>query len=371
MNINNFKLIALFLLGLHQGFSQTTLQNTQELSLVFVGDFMGHLDQIKAAYNSKNNTYDYNECFKYVKPILSDADITIGNIEVTLGIKPYSGYPQFSSPESYASAIKNAGVDVLMTANNHSCDKRKKGVEKTIHVLDSLKISHTGTFINKNAKSLKSPLILTKNGIKLAFLNYTYGTNGILPTYPNIVNYLDKDIIAKDVEKAKLLNPDEIIVYVHWGNQYENLPSKKQKEWLAYFKSLGIKIVIGSHPHVLQPMILENNNLVVYSLGNFVSHQRTFPRDGGAIFKLNLIKEQNEVKIKNASYKLTWVYEPIVNGQKKYFILPVEDFENNSSNYLDQKNYNKMMRFTNHARSLLNKENLGITESKKKHYCNH
>lgn len=363
MNIYSLRFLAIFLLGLNCGFSQTISKNTDELSLLFVGDFMGHLDQIKAAYNPQNKTYDYNDCFKYVKPILSEADIAIGNLEVTLGTKPYSGYPQFSSPASYASAIKNAGVDVLMTANNHSCDKRKRGIEKTIEILDSLKILHTGTFINKVEKDLQSPLILNKNGFKLAFLSYTYGTNGILPTHPTIVNYLDKKTIAEDVKNAKLFNPDEIIVFVHWGTQYKNLPSKEQKYWFSYFKSLGVHIVIGSHPHVLQPMILKNDDLVVYSLGNFISHQRTFPRDGGVIFKLNLIKENNKVKIKNATYNLTWVYEPIINGQKKYFILPVKDFENNASEYLDKKNYNKMMRFANHARNLLSKENMGIVEN--------
>ena len=358
----NFRFAAILLLGINCGFSQSSSEITEELSLVFVGDFMGHLDQIKAAYNSQNNTHNYNDCFKYVKPYLSDADITIGNLEVTLGIKPYTGYPQFSSPASYASAIKNAGVDVLMTADNHSCDKGKEGLEKTIEILDSLQILHTGTFINKEEKELQSPLILIKNGFKLAFLNYTYGTNEIPPTHPNIVNYLDKAVIADDVENAKLKNPDEIIVFVHWGTQYESLPSKEQKDWFSYFKSLGVNIVIGSHPHVLQPMILKDNDLVVYSLGNFVSHQRTFPRDGGAIFKLNLIKEKDKVKIKDAVYNLTWVYETIVNGQKKYFILPIKDFENNSSEYLDIENYNKMIRFANHARNLLGKENIAIEE---------
>lgn len=357
-----FRCVAILLLGLNYGFSQTFYEKPKELSLVFVGDFMGHLDQIRSAYDPINKTYNYDDCFKYVKPILSDADITIGNLEVTLGVKPYAGYPQFSSPASYASAIKKAGVDVLMTANNHSCDKRKKGLEKTLKILDSLQISHTGTFISKEEKDLQSPLIVIKNGFKLAFLNYTYGTNGIPPTRPNIVNYLDKKVIAADVEKAKLSNPDEIIVFVHWGPQYKSLPSKNQKDWFSYFKSLGVNIVIGAHPHVLQPMILKEDKLVVYSLGNFISHQRTFPRDGAAIFKLNLIKEKGKVRIKNASYNLTWVYEPIINGKKRYFILPVKDFENNTSEYLDVKNYRKMMRFAMHARTLLGKENIGIEE---------
>lgn len=358
-----FLAILTTLFGINSGFGQSSSKNTEELSLVFIGDFMGHLDQINAAYNPQNQTYDYDDCFKFVKPLLSDADITIGNLEVTLGTKPYAGYPEFSSPASYASAIKNAGVDILMTANNHSCDRGKLGLEKTIKILDSLKISHTGTFVNQAEKDAQSPNIFVKNGFKLAFLNYTYGTNEILPTPPNIVNYLDKSVIAEDVKNAKSLNPDEIIVFVHWGTQYENSPSKEQNEWFAYFKSLGIRIVIGSHPHVLQPMLFEHDTVVVYSLGNFISHQRTFPRDGGALFKLHLVKEENKVKIQRATYNLTWVYEPIINGQKKYYILPVRDFENNSTQYLDNTNYTKMMRFARNARNLLSKENIGVNEN--------
>ena len=348
-------------------FEGINAQNTEnEVSLLFIGDFMGHKDQIDAAYNSRTNTYDYNSCFEYIKETISDADFTIGNLEVTLGVKPYSGYPQFSSPEEYVVAIKNAGVDALVTATNHSCDKRKKGVERTISILDSLNIQHTGTFINQTVKNEIGPLIFEKNGIKLAVINYTYGTNGIPVTKPNVVNYLDKETIIKDIERAKLESPDEIIAFVHWGSEYQNLPSKYQKTWYEFFKKQGVNIVIGSHPHVLQPMVLdkEKNQLVVYSLGNFVSHQRTFPRDGSAVFKLNLIKEEGKVVIKDAKYKLTWVHEPIINGQKEYYVLPVSSFEKDTTGLLQKKDLDKMLRFSTHARKLLGEHNKNITEYK-------
>ncbi|MGY0408116.1 MAG: CapA family protein [Polaribacter sp.] len=369
MNKYNFLKPLIILLTLFVSFGMNKIQaqetTPKEISLQFIGDFMGHKDQINAAYNSATKTYDYNECFKYVTPMLSKADFTIANLEVTLGIKPYSGYPQFSSPPEYASAIKAAGVDVLMTANNHSCDKHKRGIESTIKILDSLQIKHTGTFINKEVKKTTSPLIIKKNGIKLAIINYTYGTNGILPTPPNVVNYLDTEVIKKDIEAAKLLEPDEIIAFVHWGTQYKEIPSNSQKYWYNYFKSLGVRIVIGAHPHVLQPMILDkkSNGIVVYSLGNFISHQRTFPRDGGAVFNLILEKKGKKVTIKNASYQLTWVHESFVNKQKKYFVLPVVSFENDSV-FLKKREYAKMMRFTKHTRKLLEKENKEIFELK-------
>ena len=353
----------LFVLTLNLVYAQ---ENPEKISLLFTGDFMGHMDQIKAAYNAETKSYDYTNSFKYIKNTLSDSDITIGNLEVTLGIKPYSGYPQFSSPESYASAIQAAGVDVLMTANNHSCDKRKRGVEKTIDVLDSLGIAHTGTFKSPQSKAKKSPLILEKNGFKIAILNFTYGTNGILPTKPNVVNYLDKKTVNADIAKAKAANPDQIIVFVHWGQQYEDFPSKNQKEWYDFFKKKGISIVIGAHPHVLQPMVFdkESGNFVAYSLGNFVSHQRTFPRDGGAVLKLDLVKENNEVKLAEATYKLTWVYEPIENGKKQYYILPVSEFETKPKFFKRKVDYDKMMRFTKYARGLLGTNNKNVTEYK-------
>jgi len=305
-----------------------TPKKPKTLSLLFIGDFMGHMDQINAAYNKTTKTYEYNTCFSKIKSILSDADVTIGNIEVTLGIKPYSGYPQFSSPPSYASAIKNAGVDILTTANNHSCDKRKRGVEKTIEILDSLNIGHTGTFINSEEKTKNPAYIIEKNDFKIAIINYTYGTNEIKPTPPNVVNYLDKETIKADIDLINTTTkPDEIIAFVHWGYQYKDLPNTAQKDMFTYFKSLDVNIVIGAHPHVLQPMEWKKANdstktkesLVVYSLGNFVSHQRTFPRDGGAVFKLILEKDKvDKVKIKDANYFLTWVHEPVVDGTRVF-----------------------------------------------------
>ena len=339
----------------------------KEISLLFIGDFMGHMDQINAAYDKTTNTYQYN-CFKKIAPILSDADVTVGNIEVTLGVRPYSGYPQFSSPPEYAAAIKAAGVDVLTTANNHSCDKKKLGVERTINILDTLSIGHTGTFINKEEKERNPAYVINKNGFKIAIINYTYGTNGIPPSSPNVVNYLDKETIKADVELVNNnIKPDQIIAFVHWGDQYKDLPNQTQKDWFEYFKSLGVHIVIGAHPHVLQPMEWHKaspqtpESLVVYSLGNFVSHQRTFPRDGGAVFKLTLEKnEENNIQIKDAKYFLTWVYEPIINGQKHYDVLPAVHYSKQPEFFKLEKDYKKMMRFVNHAQNLLDKHNINI-----------
>tara|TARA_B110000967_G_C18876787_1_gene558755 strand:- start:21 stop:1205 length:1185 start_codon:yes stop_codon:yes gene_type:complete len=344
-------------------------QDSNELSLLFIGDFMGHLDQINAAHDEASGRYNYDSTFKKITPILSDADVTIGNLEVTLGVTPYSGYPQFSSPPSYAAAIKRSGVDVLVTANNHSCDKRKKGVEKTIAILDSLEIGHTGTFVSAKAKQKSPAYVIEKNNLKIALVNYTYGTNGIPPNSPNIVNYLEKKRIAQDVTDINAqIKPDQIIAFVHWGDQYKDLPNNTQKEWFDYFKSLGVNIVIGAHPHVLQPMEWQSKtadnkeSLVVYSLGNFVSHQRTFPRDGGAVLKLSLKKSDSGVQIKSVGYHLTWVHEFVVAEKKYYDLLSVKDFETTPEYFSKKKDYDKLIRFSNHARELLLEHNINIEE---------
>ena len=207
---------------------------------------MGHMDQIKAAFDSETKKYNYDKTFEKIKPILSDADITIGNLEVTLGVRPYSGYPQFSSPVEYASAIKASGVDVLVTANNHSCDKGKLGLERTIRLLDSLNIGHTGTFTDLSQKQKSPCYIIKKNNMKIALINYTYGTNEIPPTHPNIVNYLDKKTVSSDVDLIrKEINPDQIIAFVHWGYQYQNMPNKKQLEWFEFFNSVKLNRIVN------------------------------------------------------------------------------------------------------------------------------
>lgn len=348
-------------------------QEEQTIKLLFLGDIMGHGPQIKAAYNNEEKTYNYDINYQYVRDVLSDADVSIGNLEVTLGVPPYKGYPQFSSPPELARDTKFAGIDILVTANNHSCDKRKKGIEKTIEILDSLAIQHTGTFKSQKEKDSLGTLIINKKGFKIALLSYTYGTNGIPVPYPNVVNHLDEETIRKDIANAKAQNPDQIIAFVHWGNEYQYQASTYQKKWFNFIKGQGVNIVIGSHPHVVQPMEWDkdNNTLVVYSLGNFVSNQRKFPRDGGALFELTLTKKDTKTSVSKAAYIATWVYKrkeknPYIVGHSgtDYMVLPINNFEYNPSFFTKKTDYDKMMRYTKHLRNLMKKNNQNVGERK-------
>ena len=340
------------------------------LKLLFIGDIMGHDSQIAAAYNDSTKNYDYTDVFRYIRPAIEGAEIAIGNLEVTLAGPPYKGYPQFSSPAALAAAASGAGVDILVTANNHSVDRGSKGIKNTIFRLDSLGIPHTGTYYDATGRDSLVPHIINKNGIKLALLNYTYGTNGIPVPPPVIVDLIDREVIASDIEKAKSGGTDGIIVFVHWGNEYDTLPSKGQTELADWLIGKGVSLVIGSHPHVIEPMILSyaadslTNRLVMYSMGNFVSNQRKRYTDGGAAVSLTVTKTESGLRIDDASYLLTWVYTPVESGRLKFYVLPAAEYEENLEIPADSLSRSKMKLFLEDSRRLMEKYSLGVTEKK-------
>ena len=348
--------------------SQNQPASADKFSILFIGDVMGHDEQIWSAENRENHTYNYDDVFKYIKPVISEADIAIANFEVTLGGPPYTGYPQFSSPVNLAVACKNAGIDYLVTANNHAADRGKKGIEGTINRLDSLGIPHTGTFLNSFCHDSLSPLIINKNGTSIALLNYTFSTNGIVVPAPVIVNMLDKQMITKDVNRAKEEKADLVILFLHWGTEYDTIPAKTQTDLAEYFHSIGVDMVIGSHPHVVQRMERKINELsgyedmVVYSLGNFVSNQRRPKTDGGAMVKVELTRKGEKYAISDAGYYLTWVYTPIEKYRKKFFILPCSQFESNPDFFDKPEAFSHMKRFISDSRRLFGEQNINVRE---------
>jgi len=329
---------------------------------------MGHDEQIWSAENRETHLYNYDDVFQYIKPVIADADIAIANFEVTLGGPPYTGYPQFSSPDDLAVACKNAGIDYLVTANNHAADRGKKGIISTINKLDSIGIPHTGTFLNSSCHDSLTPLMIHKNGTSIALLNYTFSTNGIIVPEPVIVNMLDKELITRDINEAKDKNADFIILFLHWGTEYDTIPSKTQTDLAEYFQSIGVDMVIGSHPHVLQKMVRTknnvtgNNDVVIYSLGNFVSNQRKPKTDGGSMVRIELTRIGEKYSISNAGYYLTWVYTPIEKYRKKFFILPCSEFENKPDFFDKPEAYLHMKKFISNSRKLFNEQNIEIKE---------
>lgn len=350
-------------------FVQGQAQDTTRLSLLFLGDIMQHDSQITDAFDPATKRYDYAPCFQFVKPYIQSADLAIGNLEVTLAGVPYKGYPQFSAPDELVYTLKEIGMDALVTANNHCVDRGKKGLERTIDVLDSVGILHTGTFVDEAARLNDYPLILQKNGFKLALLNYTYGTNG-LPVYkPNVVNRIDTTQIREDLGQARKLKPDAVIVFMHWGAEYQSLPNKSQVDLAEFCFHHGAQLVIGAHPHVIQPMEWRKskNQLVTYSLGNFVSGQRKRYTDGGSMIRVELEKiawssDSAVTTIDSAGYILEWVYRT-VDSKKDYYILPVPAFENDTTNFIrDAVSLSALKTFVKDSRDLFSKNNIALVE---------
>lgn len=331
---------------------------THRVTLLFAGDLMQHITQINAA-KTANGTYDYSSYFDKVSTYIQSFDLAVANLEVTLGGKPYSGYPRFCAPDEYLYAIKDAGFDILETANNHSVDSGKKGIERTVQMLDSLQIPHFGTYINQQEREKNYPLIVEKNGIKIAFLNYTYDTNGIPIPAPNIVNIINKDQMSADIMKAKAQSPDVIIACMHWGIEYAMVPNAAQRELADWLFSQGVTHIIGGHPHVVQPLELRadangDKHLLAYSLGNFISNQWMENSDGGMVVSLTLEKD-SVTRLTDCNYSLVWVSRPPVSHQKNHRIYPVD----NPSDKLNAEERRKMGVFSRNARNLFKKHNVG------------
>jgi poly-gamma-glutamate synthesis protein (capsule biosynthesis protein) len=191
---------------------------------------------------------------------------------------------------------------------------------------------HTGTFKDSAERSKSYPLIVKKNDISIAFLNYTYGTNGLKVQPPNIINYIDTALVRKDIKKCQGL-VDFIIVTVHWGIEYERFPNYDQRKAADFMVQCGANAIVGSHPHVIQPMQKIYNPKdsldsipVLYSLGNFVSNQRERYRDGGIIYELN-IEKTNTTKIKSCAYLPVWVYRGYIGGKMSYKLIPYFSYD--------------------------------------------
>lgn len=338
-------------------------QEFGRITLLFAGDLMQHQGQIDAA-RRPDGTYDYAPCFQYVKDEISRADVAIGNLEVTLAGEPYRGYPQFSAPDAYAQAIKEAGFDVLLTANNHCLDRRKKGLERTIRMLDSLQFSHVGTYLDAADREKRCPLMIQCNGFRIALLAYTYATNGIAVQAPNIVDYINKEQIMQDIAKARMLRADVIIACMHWGVEYRLLPEKQERQMADWLLSQGVDHVIGGHPHVVQPMELVADEFtaarhaVVYSLGNYISNMSAPNTDGGAMLKLELRKIGHIVSLVNCSYSLVWTSRPALRGGGNYLLYPAA----NPPQTINQAEKTRLDRFLQAARNLFKKNNIGIGE---------
>ena len=315
-------------------------KNNEEQPVTFtltaLGDTLCHNTQYWDAYNSETKEYDFSYVYEDIKYYTKVADITVGSLETTFAgeDKGYSNYPTFNSPDSLATALKKIGVDVISLAGNHALDYGYSGICRTIEVLDNADISHLGTY--KTAEDQEKLLIKNVKGVKIAFINYTYGTNGIsVPSGKEFcVNLIDKNLIKKQIDQAKSEGADMIVACMHWGTEYKTSANSEQKELADYLFKNGVDIILGNHPHVLEPMEKKTITLddgttkdvfVVYALGNFTADQKDEITRDSAILNLNITKNvDGKISINKVDYVPIYMYKNSNAKSHKFKILDIE-----------------------------------------------
>lgn len=337
--------------------------STVTITISAVGDLMCHQPQYNYAKISADS-FDFKPVFRFVKPYLEKSDFTFGNLEtVTAGKeKRYSGYPLFNSPDEFIEALKYAGFDLLSNANNHALDRGEYGLRRTIEVIKNNRISYNGTYVSQNDRD--SIRVFNIKGIKIAFLSYSYGTNGnAVPKESNyLINRINFDLMNSDIQKTKFIS-DITLVFLHYGTEYKREPDIYEQKAVDSLINYGADIILGSHPHVIQPIKYfiskqskVKRGLVAYSLGNFISNQQWRYSDAGVIFNISLLKNfvTGEVKISGIDFVPTWVYKGKTKLKNEYVIIPSQFIMlDELFKYLSQNDYSKMFQSFSDTKEIL------------------
>jgi poly-gamma-glutamate capsule biosynthesis protein CapA/YwtB (metallophosphatase superfamily) len=339
-------------------------------TICFVGDLMCHSTQFNYA-KVGTDTFDFTGVYREVKQYLSAADLTVGNLETVIAgkNKGYSGYPYFNAPDDYVYALQDAGFDLLITANNHALDQGWEGVIRTIEVADEFKIHRTGTYLSQEDRD--SIRIFQINSIKIAILAYSENTNGLpIPKGKDfVINLIDEELIKRDITKARKRNIDVVIVHLHYGPEYNREPSDYQKEIVNKIIQLGADIIIGGHPHVVQPVdFFKTNNtkldsgIVAYSMGNFISNQRWRYSDAGVILNIQISKNKftDYVFISEVNYLPTWVFRGETTKGREYIILPSHNSDDSTYYYLNDQDKKLMKESFSDTKEIISKYSSNI-----------
>ena len=334
------------------------------VSFSAVGDLMCHSVQYDYA-RVNADSFDFYPVYRFIKPFLQHSDFTFGNLEtVTAGkASGYSGYPYFNAPDDFLNPLKSVGFDLITTANNHALDRGEEGVLRTIAQLKKNGLNYDGTFTSERDRD--SIRIYNIKGIKIAFLAYTYGTNGnpVPKGKPYLINLIDTTLIKHDIITARNSGAEIVLVYYHFGQEYQRQPTAFQQMVVNKTVSYGADIIIGGHPHVIEPTKFfktENGKLdsgfVAYSLGNFVSNQRWRYSDCGVILTLDITKNftTDSIYISKVTYLPTWVFKGKTDRGNEYIILPSQIQNNDSTfKFLSESDKFKMLQSYNDTKQIL------------------
>ena len=306
------------------------------VTIRFLGDIMMHGKQIENAHRG-GSSYDFSSYFKLIKDKLAEADLTVANMEFALGGEPYSGYPAFSAPDEIATYAAGCGIDIFLAANNHIYDKGMSGAERTLDIYRELHDSHgimfTGLASDPTEEGCNNPLMTAVKGIRLAFINMTYATNGGRRKGWPKVNYLDnKEDMLLAINTAQGKYADIIIALPHWGNEYELRHSAEQENTARWLSDKGVDLIIGAHPHVVQDSTTIRNvkecrfTPTVYSLGNAVSNMSAKNTQLELMATVRIVRN-TDGKVRQLPVELTFLWCSRPGGfNDSYTVIPVEEY---------------------------------------------
>lgn len=359
------------------------------LEISAVGDVMVHKPQIQAQYDSETDTYNFDNNFEYIKEYIKSADLALCNLETTFAGGQYTGYPIFNTPESLASALKNAGFDVAITANNHIMDKGLSGMKRTLEVTRGVGMHTVGTHLEGE----KEYIIVDVKGVKIGVVAYLYETSlidGAIPTingneisveaWPLLstfnYNTLEDDLlkVEQSIKDAKTDGAEIIVCYFHWGEEYQRSPNEYQQYIAQNAAIYGADIIFASHPHVLQGIEIITDDAgrqipVFYSMGNFISNQRAetlnnrYTEQGMiANVQLEFMKSTSQILSIEASAIPTWVDKYKKNGKDIYTIIPLDSNFSENASLIESGHYPRAEQALADIKALLGEGYIKATE---------
>ena len=338
--------------------AQEEIKPDVRFTLTAIGDIMCHNTQYWDAYQKETDTYDFSYVFENVKDYIAAGDVSIANIETSFAGKErgYSNYPVFNSPDELVRDVKSTGLDIITTAGNHCLDMGYSGLSRTIDVLKNNGIEQLGTY--KSQEERDTIFIKDVKGIKIAFIDYTYGTNGIpVPSGKEYcVNLIDKNLIKKDIEAAKSQNVDMIVACMHWGDEYKTKANKEQEDLADFLFKNGVNVIIGNHPHVLEQMekrtiTLEDgttqDGFVIFACGNFICDQNAENTRNSIILNLDITRHSDgKVTVDKANYIPIYMYKGAPGKLRRMKVLDIEksiaNYENGTDTSIGQSTYNDL-----------------------------
>ncbi|MCR5277343.1 MAG: CapA family protein [Bacteroidales bacterium] len=319
--------------------ARALLPEQDTVSMVIIGDVMMHARQLQ---------YNHREFLRLVAPRLQEADLAVANMEFPMAGPPYTGYPSFSTPDEYAAYLADCGVDVFLLGNNHVLDREAAGLRRTLRVYDELQQTrgtrYTGAAADPEALKKNHPLVIFRRGMRIALVNFTYGTNnGGVPDWPHI-NLMHRDEVRTAIEEARAAGADFVVALPHWGEEYQLRHSRSQEEWARWLVSCGVDAIVGSHPHVVQDSTHINGVPVFYSLGNAVSNMSARNTQLELAVTLRFVRNNRTREVRLLEPEAEWMWCSLPGHfSDNYTTLFIEEWTGRRSDWSIPKDYDNML----------------------------